>query len=65
MLSSVYRKNSGVTRTMLDVFLVSVIYWIAILAMFLWLSHRIGRLTKRITELEKGRDEHNREPLRK
>jgi hypothetical protein len=47
---------------MLDVFLVSVIYWTAILIIFLWLNHRVGQLTGRVTELEEVRDEHRKEP---
>jgi len=39
----------------LELFLVSVIYWIAILAVLVWLNRRVSRLTEWITDLERDR----------
>jgi hypothetical protein len=39
---------------MIDVFLVSMIYWVALLVLFLWLYRRIVHLTVRLSRLEKG-----------
>ena len=37
---------------MLEVFFVSVVYWIALLLLFVWLNRRVQRLTERLAMLE-------------
>jgi hypothetical protein len=37
---------------MLEVFLVSVVYWISLLLLFVWLNRRVERLTARLAILE-------------
>jgi hypothetical protein len=37
---------------MLEIFLVSVVYWISLLLLYVWLNHRVQRLTERLTILE-------------
>ena len=37
---------------MLEVFLVSVVYWISLLFLYVWLNHRVQRLTERLAMLE-------------
>ena len=37
---------------MLEVFLVSVVYWTSLLLLFVWLNRRVQRLTERIAMLE-------------
>jgi len=49
---------------MLDIFLVSVIYWLSLLVIFLWLNRRLVLLTKRLSELEGGLEEQKKEPDR-
>ena len=40
---------------MLEVFLVSVIYWTALLFLFIWLNRRVQRLTARLAVLDGDR----------
>ena len=37
---------------MLEVFLVSVVYWTSLLFLFVWLNRRVQRLTERLATLE-------------
>jgi len=37
---------------MLEVFLVSVVYWTSLLFLFVWLNRRVQRLTARLAMLE-------------
>ena len=37
---------------MLEVFLVSVVYWASLLFLFVWLNRRVQRLTARLAMLE-------------
>jgi hypothetical protein len=37
---------------MLEVFLVSVVYWTSLLFLFVWLNLRVQRLTARLATLE-------------
>ena len=37
---------------MLEVFLVSVVYWTSLLLLFVWLNRRVQRLTESIAMLE-------------
>ena len=37
---------------MLEVFLVSVVYWISLLLLFVWLNRRVELLTARLAILE-------------
>jgi hypothetical protein len=37
---------------MLEVFLVSVVYWISLLLLFVWLNRRVQQLTARLEMLE-------------
>jgi hypothetical protein len=37
---------------MLEVFLVSVVYWASLLFLFVWLNRRVQRLTARLAVLE-------------
>jgi len=37
---------------MIEVFLVSVVYWTSLLLLFVWLNRRVQRLTERIALLE-------------
>ena len=37
---------------MIEVFLVSVVYWTSLLLLFVWLNRRVQRLTERIAMLE-------------
>jgi hypothetical protein len=46
---------------MLDVFLVSVIYWLSLLIIFLWLNRRLARLTEKLSELEGKLGEQKKE----
>jgi hypothetical protein len=39
---------------MFEVFIVSVIYWTALLLVFLWLNRRLAHLKERIADLEAG-----------
>jgi len=39
---------------MFEVFIVSVIYWTALLMVFLWLNRRLAHLKERIVDLEAG-----------
>jgi hypothetical protein len=39
-------------KEMYEVFLVSVIYWAALLAVFIWLNRRLFALKKKIADLE-------------
>ena len=39
-----------------EVFVVSVIYWTALLLVFLWLNRRLATLKERIADLEAGMD---------
>ena len=39
---------------MFEVFIVSVIYWTALLMVFLWLNRRLAHLKERIADLEAG-----------
>ena len=41
---------------MYEVFVVSVIYWTALLLVFLWLNRRLAHLKQRIADLETGVD---------
>ena len=38
---------------MLELFLVSMVYWIAILVLFVWLNRRVEQLTWRLALLER------------
>lgn len=40
---------------MYEVFLVSVIYWLSLLGIILWLNRRLALLTRQVSELEAGR----------
>ena len=40
----------------IELFLVSVIYWISILVVFIWLNRRLSYLTGRIADLEQVRE---------
>jgi len=40
---------------MLEVFLVSVVYWTSLLFLFVWLNRRVQRLTARLAMLEGNR----------
>jgi len=46
---------------MFDVFLVSVIYWLSLLVIFLWLNRRLVSLTQRLSELEGRLGEQKKE----
>jgi len=61
---SLNKENKVVVRRMLDIFLVSVIYWLSLLVIFLWLNRRLVLLTKRLSELEGGLEEQKKEPDR-
>jgi hypothetical protein len=37
---------------MLEVFVVSVLYWLSLLLLFAWLNHRVQQLTARLAILE-------------
>jgi hypothetical protein len=37
---------------MIEVFLVSVVYWTSLLLLFVWLNRRVQRLNERIAMLE-------------
>lgn len=37
---------------MFEVFLVSIIYWMALLAVFIWLNRRLSLLKEKIADLE-------------
>jgi len=37
---------------MLEVFLVSVVYWTSLLFLFVWLNRKVQRLTERLATLE-------------
>jgi hypothetical protein len=37
---------------MLDLFLVSLVYWVMLLGLFLWLGRRTQELQRRLEELE-------------
>lgn len=37
-----------------DLFLVSIVYWLCILVILIWLSIRISALKKKLVDLEKG-----------
>jgi hypothetical protein len=37
---------------MLDIFLVSLVYWVMLLGLFLWLGLRLRELQRRLDELE-------------
>ena len=39
---------------MLEVFLVSVVYWTSLLFLFVWLNRRVQRLTARLAMLEEN-----------
>lgn len=39
---------------MFEVFIVSVIYWTALLLVFLWLNRQLTHLKQRIADLEAG-----------
>lgn len=49
---SLNKKNNEAVRKMLDVFLVSVLYWLSLLVIFLWLNRRLVRLTERLSDVE-------------
>jgi hypothetical protein len=40
---------------MLEVFLVSVVYWTSLLLLFIWLNRRVQRLSERLAMLEGDR----------
>jgi len=46
---------------MFEIFLVSIIYWIALLAVFIWLNRRLSALKERIAFLEAGGEEKGEE----
>ncbi|MCW7070887.1 MAG: hypothetical protein OCU12_00905 [Methanophagales archaeon] len=46
---------------MFESFVVSVIYWTTLLAVFVWLNRRLSRLKERVADLERKEKEGGRE----
>lgn len=42
---------------MYEILIVSIIYWLSLLAIFIWLNRRVAALKERIAFLEAGREE--------
>ncbi|MFZ2070357.1 MAG: hypothetical protein WAV32_01875 [Halobacteriota archaeon] len=42
---------------MSNILLVSIIYWLSLLAIFIWLNRRLAALKERVAFLEAGQDE--------